>query len=132
MSEKRGVTTQDAPASQGVSQGLQVGRLVFVSGQTGHDPSSGALAEGLAPQTHRLLANVDAILAGAGCTNADLVSVTLKFVDLKFFREVDAIYIKWLPPAAEVALPTTTAIVVAALPGGALVELDAIAARPDV
>ena len=58
--------------------------------------------------------------------------MTLKFVDLKFFREIDAIYIKWLPPAAEVALPTTTAFVVAALPGGALVELDAIAARPGV
>ena len=132
MSEKRAVTTTEAPAAHGVSQALQVGRLVFISGQTGHDPSSGALVEGLAAQTDRLFANVDAILAGAGCTNADLVSVTLKFVDLTFFREVDAIYIKWLPPAAEVALPTTTAFVVAGLPGGALVELDAIAARPDV
>lgn len=132
MSEKRGVTTEEAPSSQGVSQAVQVGRLVFISGQTGRDPSGGALVEGLAPQTHRLFANVDAVLAGVGCTNADLVSVTLKFVDLKFFREIDAIYIKWLPPAAEVALPTTTAFVVAALPGGALVELDAIAARPGV
>ena len=131
MSEKRGVTTEEAPVSQGVSQAVQVGRLVFISGQTGQDPSSGVMVEGLAAQTHRLLANVDAILAGAGCTTADLVSVTLKFVDLKFFREIDAIYIKWLPPAAEVPLPTTTAFVVTALPGGALVELDAIAARPD-
>lgn len=131
MSEKRRVATDEAPASPGASQALQVGRLVFISGQTGHDPSSGALAGDLSAQTHRLFANVDAILASAGCTSADLVSVTLKFVDLKFFREVDAIYIKWLPPAAEVALPTTTAFVVAALPGGALVELDAIAARPD-
>jgi len=132
MSEKRGVTTEEAPVSRGVSQAVQVGRLVFISGQTGHDPSSGVMVEGLAAQTHRLLANVDAILAGAGCTTADLVSVTLKFVDLKFFREIDAIYIKWLPPAAEVPLPTTTAFVVTALPGGALVELDAIAAPPSV
>jgi 2-iminobutanoate/2-iminopropanoate deaminase len=130
MSEKRSVTTEEAPAAQGVSQAVQVGHLVFISGQTGHDPSSGALVEELAAQTHRLFANVDAVLAGAGCTTADLVSVTLKFVDLKFFREIDAIYVKWLPPAAEVPLPTTTAVVVAALPGGALVELDAIAARP--
>ena len=73
MSEKRGVTTEEAPSSPGVSQAVQVGRLVFISGQTGHDPSSGALVEGLAPQTQRLFANVDAVLAGVGCTNADLV-----------------------------------------------------------
>jgi 2-iminobutanoate/2-iminopropanoate deaminase len=131
MSQKQGVTTRDAPASVAATQAVQIGRLVFISGQTGCDPASGALVEGLAAQTQRLFANVDAILAGAGCTNADLVSVTLKFIDLKFFREVDAIYIRWLPPVSEVALPTTTAFVVSALPGGALVELDAVAALPD-
>jgi enamine deaminase RidA (YjgF/YER057c/UK114 family) len=110
---------------------VRAGRLVFVSGQTGHHPDSGELVDGLAAQTRRLFANVDAILAASGCTNADLVGVTLKFVDLAFFREVDAIYIRWLPPASEVVLPTTTAFVVSALPGGALVELDAVAALPD-
>jgi 2-iminobutanoate/2-iminopropanoate deaminase len=132
MGQKHRVTTRDAPAAVSATQAVRVGRLVFISGQTGRDADSGALVEGLAAQTRRLFANVDAILAGAGCTNADLVAVTLKFVDLTFFREVDAIYIRWLPPASEVALPTTTAFVVSALPGGALVELDAVAALPDV
>lgn len=132
MSEKHGVTTRDAPADVSATQAVRVGRLVFISGQTGRDANSGALVEGLAAQTRRLFANVDAILAGAGCTNADLVSVTLKFVDLSFFREVDAIYVRWLPPALEVPLPTTTAFVVSALPEGALVELDAVAAVPEV
>lgn len=131
MSEKHGVTTPEAPAAGAATQAVRVGRLVFISGQTGRDPDSGALVEGLAAQTRRLFANVDAILAGAGCTNADLVAVTLKFVDLALFRDVDAIYIRWLPPVSEVALPTTTAFVVSALPGGALVELDAVAALPD-
>ncbi len=130
MSQKQGVMTGDAPASVGASQAVQVGRLVFISGQTGCDPASGALVEGLAAQTRRLFANIDAILAGAGCTNADLVAVTLKFIDLSFFREVDAIYVRWLPPWSDAPLPTTTAFVVDALPGGALVELDAVAALP--
>jgi 2-iminobutanoate/2-iminopropanoate deaminase len=132
MSQKHGVTTREAPAAVSATQAVTVGRLVFISGQTGRDVDSGALVEGLAAQTHRLFANVDAILTGAGCTNADLVAVTLKFVDLSYFREVDAIYIRWLPRASEVPLPTTTAFVVSALPGGALVELDAVAARPDL
>ena len=130
MSQKQGVMTGDAPASVGASQAVQIGRLVFISGQTGCDPASGALVEGLAAQTRRLFANIDAILAGAGCTNADLVAVTLKFIDLSFFREVDAIYVRWLPPWSDAPLPTTTAFVVDALPGGALVELDAVAALP--
>jgi 2-iminobutanoate/2-iminopropanoate deaminase len=131
MSEKHGVATREAPAEVSATQAVRVGRLLFISGQTGRDADRGTLAEGLEAQTRRLFANVDAILAGAGCTNADLVSVTLKFVDLAFFRDVDAIYIRWLPPASEVPLPTTTAFVVSALPGGALVELDAVAALPD-
>jgi 2-iminobutanoate/2-iminopropanoate deaminase len=123
--------TRDAPPAVAATQAVQIGRLVFVSGQTGRDPTSGALVEGLAAQTRRLFANIDAILAGAGCTNADLVAVTLKFIDLSFFREVDAIYIRWLPPWSDAPLPTTTAFVVDALPGGALVELDAVTAIPD-
>jgi 2-iminobutanoate/2-iminopropanoate deaminase len=131
MSEKVGVTTREAPVAGGASHAVRAGGFVFVSGQTGHHPDSGELVDGLAAQTRRLFANVDAILAAAGCTNAALVAVTLKFVDLAFFREVDAIYIRWLPPASEVVLPTSTAFAVSALPGGALVELDAVAALPD-
>jgi 2-iminobutanoate/2-iminopropanoate deaminase len=131
MRQKQGVMTRDAPHSVAATHAVQIGRLVFISGQTGRDPGSGALVEGLAAQTRRLFANIDAILAGAGCTNADLVAVTLKFTDLSFFREVDAIYVRWLPPWSDAPLPTTTAFVVDALPDGALVELDAVAAIPD-
>ena len=130
MSDKSGVTTPDAPASGAAAQAIRSNRLVFVSGQTGCDPATGLLADGLDAQTRRLFANVDAILAAAGCTTADLVAVTLKFTELSYFRDVDAIYVRWLPPWSDAPLPTTTAFVVEALPGGALVELDAIAAIP--
>jgi reactive intermediate/imine deaminase len=131
MGDKSGVTTREAPASAAAAQAVRSGSLVFVSGQTGSDPATGVVADDLATQTHRLFANVDAILAAAGCTNADLVAVVLKFTDLSFFREVDAIYVRWLPPWSDSPLPTTTAFVVDALPGGALVELDAVAAISD-
>jgi 2-iminobutanoate/2-iminopropanoate deaminase len=131
VSDKSGVTTRKAPASGAAAQAVRSGSLVFVTGQTGSDPDTGVLESDLAAQTRRLVANVDAILAAAGCTSADLVAVTLKFTDLSFFREVDAIYIRWLPPWSDSPLPTTTAFVVEALPGGALVELDAVAAIPD-
>jgi 2-iminobutanoate/2-iminopropanoate deaminase len=130
MSHKSGVMTTEAPASGAAAQAIRNDHLVFVTGQTGCDPATGVLADGLAAQTRRLFANVDAVLAAAGCTNADLVAVTFKFVDLSYFREVDAIYIRWLPPPSDAPLPTTTAFVVEALPGGALVELDAVAAVP--
>jgi reactive intermediate/imine deaminase len=131
MTDKTGVTTRAAPASTAATQAVRSVGLVFVSGQTGADPVTGVLAGDLATQTRQLFANVDAVLAAGGCTTADLVAVTLKFTDLSFFRDVDAIYIRWLPPWSESPLPTTTAFVVDALPGGALVELDAIAALPD-
>src|SRR4051794_13582688 len=99
MGQKSAILTPGAPAIPSATQAVRAGRLVFVSGLTGGEPGSGALAEGLEAQTRRLLANVDAVLAEAGCTNADLVAVTLKFTDLGFFRPVDAIYIRWLPPA---------------------------------
>lgn len=130
MANKSGITTSEAPSTTAATPAVQSGGLVFVSGQTGCDPATGVLVDGLAAQTRRLFANVDAILAAAGCSNADLAAVTLKFVDLAYFREVDAIYIRWLPPPSETPLPTTTAFVVDALPGGALVELDAVAAVP--
>jgi reactive intermediate/imine deaminase len=131
MADKTGVTTREAPTSTAATQAVRSVGLVFVSGQTGADPATGVLANDLAAQTRRLFANVDAILAAAGCSTADLVAVTLKFTDLSFFREVDAIYVRWLPAWSDSPLPTTTAFVVDALPGGALVELDAIAAIPD-
>jgi reactive intermediate/imine deaminase len=131
MADKTAVTTRDAPNSPAATQAVRSVGLVFVSGQTGVDPATGVLADDLAAQTRRLFANVDAVLAAAGCTSADLVAVTLKFTDLSFFREIDAIYVRWLPPRSDAPLPTTTAFAVDGLPGGALVELDAVVAIPD-
>ena len=127
------IQTNAAPPALGTySQAIRTGDLVFVTGQTGRHPETGKLEEGLEAQTRRLLENIDAILNAAGCTNADIVKVTLLLADIKDFKAVDQIYAAWLPGHGFTpAKPARTAFQAAALPAGALVMLDVVAAFPD-
>lgn len=123
-------TNAAAPAIGTYSQAIRLGDLVFVTAQTGRDPETGKLEEGLEAQTRRTLANVEAILNAAGCTPADIVKVTLLMADIKDFKAVDVIYAAWLPGLGVMPLPARTAFQAGALPAGALVMLDVIAAFP--
>ena len=125
-------TNAAAPATGTYSQAVRTGDLVFVTGQTGRDPNTGKLEEGLEAQTRRMLLNIDAILNAAGCSPADIVKVTLLLADIKDFKAVDQIYAAWLPGRGITALPARTAFAAAALPAGALVMLDVVAAFPIV
>src|SRR6266576_2598909 len=124
------MTNAAAPATGTYSQAIRTGDLVFVTAQTGRNPDTGKLEEGLEAQTRRLLSNIDAILNAAGCTPADIVKVTLLLTDIKDFKAVDAIYSDWLPGRGITPLPVRTAFAAAALPAGALVMLDVVAAYP--
>ena len=68
-----------------------------MTAQTGRDPDTGKLEEGLEAQTRRMFSNLDAILNAAGCSAADVVKVTLLLADIKDFKVVDVIYAEWLP-----------------------------------
>ena len=93
MPNKIRIATNAAPPSMGThSQAIRTGDLVFLTGQTGRDPETGLLEEGLEAQTHRMLSNIDAVLNAAGCTPADIVKVTLLLTDIKNFKAVDQIY----------------------------------------
>ena len=130
---KAKIATNAAPPAIGTySQAIRTGNLVFVAAQSGRDPATGKLAEGLAEQTRLMLANVEAILNAAGCTPADIVKVTLLLADIKDFKEVDTIYAAWLPGLGVEPLPARTAFAAHALPAGALVMLEVVAAVPDV
>jgi 2-iminobutanoate/2-iminopropanoate deaminase len=131
MANKIRIATNAAPPAIGTySQAIRLGDLVFVTAQTGRDPETGKLEEGLDAQTRRMLSNIDAVLNAAGCTPADIVKVTLLLADIKDFKAVDVIYAAWLPGIGVTALPARTAFQAAALPAGALVMLDVIAAAP--
>jgi 2-iminobutanoate/2-iminopropanoate deaminase len=138
MVNKTPVATTAAPPAKGTfSQAIRTGDLVFVGGQTGRDPETGKLEDGLEAQTRRMLSNVEAILNAAGCSQEDIVQTTLLMADLKDFKAVDMIYATWLPEGITARsgrgitpLPARTAFAVAGLPAGALVMLEVVAAIP--
>lgn len=131
MVNKIRIKTDAAPPAMGTfSQAIRTGDLVFVTAQTGRDPETGKLEEGLEAQTRRMLSNTEAILNAAGCSPADIVKVTLLLTDIKDFKAVDVLYSAWLPGRGITPLPVRTAFAAASLPGGALVMLDVVAAYP--
>ena len=125
---RRAISTDAAPKALGpYSQGITAGDLVFVSGQVGIDPANGAVAEGIAAQAEQALRNVAAILAAAGCSMTDVVKTTLWLTDADDFAIVNEIYARHLPPPA----PARSTPIVAALPRGFLISIEAIAVKPN-
>ena len=125
---KTKIQTNAAPPAIGTySQAVRVGSMVFVAGQSGRDPGTGKLLEGLDAQTRQMLANVEAILNAAGCTPGDIVRTTLLLADIKDFKAVDVIYAAWLPGLGVTPLPARTAFAAHALPAGALVMMEVTA-----
>src|SRR5687767_12413977 len=96
-SEKRGreaVSTDAAPAAIGpYSQAIRAGSLLFVSGQIPLDPATGAMVDGdIAAQTHRVFANLKAILEAAGASLDHVVRTTVYLADMNDFAKVNEIY----------------------------------------
>lgn len=123
----RPIATSAAPAAVGpYSQAIDTGSLVFCSGQVGLDPTSGELVEGgLAAQAERALRNLSAVLDAAGLSTGDVVKTTVFLVDIGDFQALNEVYARSFgdPP------PARSTFAVAALPRGALVEIEAVAAR---
>jgi 2-iminobutanoate/2-iminopropanoate deaminase len=124
---RRAVQTGEAPAAVGpYSQAITTDELVFCAGQVGLDPATGNLVDGgVEAQAERALRNLSAVLDAAGCSFADVVKTTCFLVDIDDFGAFNAVYARFMsdPP------PARSTFAVAALPKGALVEIEAIAAR---
>src|SRR5437763_10598829 len=123
-------TNAAAQATGNDAQAIRTGDLDFVTGHAGLDRETGKLEEGLEAQTRRTLSNIDAVLNAAGCSAADIVKVTLLLANISDFKEVDAIYAAWLPGRGVTPLPARTAFGGVALPHGALMMLEVVAAFP--
>jgi 2-iminobutanoate/2-iminopropanoate deaminase len=123
----KAVTSKDAPAAIGpYSQAVHANGFVFSSGQIALDPAKGELVPGgVGAQTEQVMKNLGAVLAAAGCSFADVVKTTIYLVDLEDFQEVNAIYAR----SFEKTFPARATVQVAALPRGARVEIDAVAAH---
>jgi 2-iminobutanoate/2-iminopropanoate deaminase len=121
------VITTKAPAAIGpYSQGIAVGELVFVSGQTPLR-ADGTLVEGsVAEQTEQCLKNVIEVLLAAGLTTDAVVKTTVYMTDLSKFAEMNEVYAKKF----RAPFPARATVQVSALPKSAGVEIDAVAVRP--
>ena len=124
---RRAVSTSSAPSAVGpYSQAIATDELVFCSGQVGLDPTSGELVDGgVETQTERALKNLEAVLDAAGCSLGDVVKTTCFLADIADFATFNAIYARFFPNPP----PARSTFKVAALPKGALVEIEAVAAR---
>ncbi len=121
------IATKAAPAAIGpYSQAIRVGDFVFTSGQLGLDPQTGKLREGVEAQAEQSLANLEAVLAAASCTFADVVKTTIFVANLADFATINGIYGARFPSDK----PARSTIQVAALPMGGLVEIEMVAYRP--
>jgi len=123
------IASPNAPKAIGpYSQALLVDRggvkTLYCSGQIAFDPATGELVQGdITAQTERVLQNVAAVLAASGMSFANIVKTTVFLVDLADFGKMNEVYGKRFSGA----FPARSTVQVAALPRGALVEIEVTA-----
>ena len=122
---KKVISTQKAPSAIGpYSQAVQVGNLVYTSGQIPINPATGAFAEGgIKEQTRQSLLNVKAILEEAGLTMANVLKTTVFMADMNDFADMNSVYAEFFSEP----YPARSAVAVKTLPKGALVEIEVVA-----
>lgn len=125
---KTAVSSDGAPKAIGpYSQAVKAGDLLFLSGQVALDPVTMAIVPGgIEAETRQVLANLSAVLAAGGATWDDVVRTTIYLTDLGDFATVNKIY----GEVTGAVPPARATVQVAALPRGAVVEIDAIALVP--
>ena len=124
---RRVIRTDKAPAPfQGApySQAVAHGGLVFVSGQVGVDPGGNMVEGGIAEQTEQVMRNLSAILEAAGTSLQNVVKATIFLADLGDFQAMNEVYARHMGDEP----PARATFQVAALPAGAVVEIEMIAA----
>lgn len=122
---KVAISSDAAPAALGpYSAGIKAGGMVFLSGQLGLDPRTGQLADGVVAQAEQSLKNIEVLLAAAGAALDNVVKTTVFLADIADFTAVNEVYASKFPEP----YPARSAVQVGALPAGALVEIEVIAA----
>jgi len=120
------VKTEHAPGAIGpYSQGIIANGFLYSAGQVAIDPATGDMVgTEIVAQTERVMKNLDGILNAAGVHWSDVAKTTIYLADLAHFPTVNEVYGKWIGDAR----PARSTVQVAALPRGALIEIDLIAA----
>ena len=121
----KAISTSKAPAAIGpYCQAIQVGQLVYTSGQLPINPETGAFPEGgIKEQTRQSLTNVKAILEEVGLSMNHVVKTTVFMADMNDFAEMNSVYSEFFTEP----YPARSAVAVKTLPKGALVEIEVVA-----
>ena len=120
------VKTDKAPGAIGpYSQGIDIGNMIFFSGQIPLDPETAVMPEGIEAQTRRALDNVKGLLESQGLTFKNVVKTTVFLDNIDDFTTMNGIYAEYF----EEPYPARSAVEVAKLPKGALVEVEVIAVK---
>lgn len=124
---KQIISTSNAPAAIGpYSQAVQVGNILYTSGQIAIDPQTGNLAGNtIEEQTKQVMKNLSAILEAAGYTFGEVIKTTVFITDMSQFGTVNQIYGECFTANP----PARSCVEVKSLPKGALVEVEVIASK---
>jgi 2-iminobutanoate/2-iminopropanoate deaminase len=127
---KSAVSTENAPAAIGpYSQAIEIGDMIYTSGQVGLDPKTGQMVDGgIRGQTVRVLENLKAVLAAVRSDLQKVVKTTVYLKNMSDFAAMNEIYATYLAKDGWVA-PARSTVEVARLPKDALVEIEVIALR---
>ncbi|HJE39223.1 MAG: reactive intermediate/imine deaminase [Candidatus Amulumruptor caecigallinarius] len=123
---KNVISTTEAPGAIGpYSQGIDLGNIVFCSGQIPVNPATGLMPEGITAQTEQAIANVKALLKSIGLGLENVVKTTVFLADIADFAAMNEVYASHFAEP----YPARSAVAVKDLPKGAMVEVEVIAAR---
>ena len=123
---KNVIYTTEAPGAIGpYSQGIDLGNIVFCSGQIPVNPATGLMPEGITAQTEQAIANVKALLKSIGLGLENVVKTTVFLADIADFAAMNEVYASHFAEP----YPARSAVAVKDLPKGAMVEVEVIAAR---
>ena len=119
------IATDKAPAAIGpYSQAIKAGNTIYVSGQIPIDPAKGEFAgDDIAAQTRQSLTNIRNILAAAGADMSNVVKTTVLLADIADVTAMNEVYAEFFTEP----YPARAAFQAAAIPKGALVEIEAVA-----
>ncbi len=124
--EKKIISTDKAPAAVGTySQGVIHNGVYYFSGQIGLDAKTGEMASGFDAQLENVLKNIDGLLSSENLTRENVIKTTIFMTDLAEFGKVNEAYTKFFTAP----FPARSTVQVSALPKGAVVEIEVIAAK---
>lgn len=123
---KKVVKTDKAPGAIGpYSQGIDLGNMIFFSGQIPLNPKTGEMPEGIEAQAKQALENVKGLLDSQGLDFSNVVKTTVFLDNMNDFNTVNEIYAQYFVEP----YPARSAVEVAKLPKGALIEVEVIAVK---